>query len=70
MVLGQTLNRDTLHKILEIPGLGRSPGEGNSLPTPGFLPGGFHGQGSLVGYSAWGHHINNDIYTVMCKTDS
>ena len=34
-----------------IPGLGRSPGEGNSLPTPGFLPGGFHGQGSLVGYS-------------------
>ena len=25
-----------------IPGLGRSPGEGNGLPTPVFLPGDFH----------------------------
>ena len=25
------------------PGLGRSPGEGNSLPTPVFLPGEFRG---------------------------
>ena len=33
-----------------IPGLGRSPGEGNGNPTPVFLPGKFHGQGSLVGY--------------------
>ena len=24
------------------------------LPTPGFLPGDFHGQRSLVGYSPWG----------------
>ena len=24
------------------------------LPNPGFLPGGFHGQRSLVGYSPWG----------------
>ena len=24
------------------------------LPTPVFLPGGFHGQRSLVGYSPWG----------------
>ena len=24
-------------------------------PTPGFLPGKFHGQRSLVGYSPWGH---------------
>ena len=35
-----------------IPGLGRSPGEGN---TPAFLPGEFHGQRSLMGYSPWGH---------------
>ena len=34
-----------------VPGSGRSPGEGNGQPTPGFLPGKFHGQGSLVGYS-------------------
>ena len=25
------------------------------LPTPAFLPGEFHGQRSLVGYSPWGH---------------
>ena len=24
-------------------------------PTPGFLPGEFHGQRSLEGYSPWGH---------------
>ena len=32
-----------------VPGLGRSPGEGNSLPTPVFWPGEFHGL-----YSPWG----------------
>ena len=32
-----------------IPGLERSPGEGNG--TPVFLPGKFHGQRSLGGYS-------------------
>ena len=31
-------------------GLGRFPGEGSR-----FLPGEFHGQSSLVGYSPWGH---------------
>ena len=25
------------------------------LPTPAFLPGKFHGQRSLAGYSPWGH---------------
>ena len=35
-----------------IPGLGRSPGEGN---IPVFLPGEFRGPRSLVGYSPWGH---------------
>ena len=32
-----------------IPGSGRSPGKGNKLPTPVFLPGEFHGQRNLVG---------------------
>ena len=32
-------------------GSGISSGEENGLPTPVFLPGEFHGQGSLVGYS-------------------
>ena len=38
-----------------IPGLGRSPGEGNGNSTPVFLPGGSHGQRSLVVYGPWGH---------------
>ena len=34
---------------------GRSPGEGNGSPLQySFLPGEFHGQRSLVGYSLWG----------------
>ena len=33
------------------PGLRRSPGEVNGYPLPVFLPGEFHGQKSLVGYS-------------------
>ena len=38
-----------------IPGLARSSGEGNGLPTPVFLPGEFHVQRSLAGYSRWDH---------------
>ena len=37
-----------------IPGSGRSVGEGNGQPTLVLLPGKFHGQRSLVGYSSWG----------------
>jgi len=36
--------------LSSIPGLGRSPREGNGNPLPVFLPGEFHGQRSLVGY--------------------
>ena len=35
-----------------IPGLGRSPGEGNGYPL--VLPGELHGQRSLAGYNPWG----------------
>ena len=35
------------------PWVGKIPGDGQ--PTPVFLPGEFHGQRSLVGYSPWGH---------------
>ena len=38
-----------------IPGLGRSPGEGNDNPLQQFLRGKFHGQRRLAGYSLWGH---------------
>ena len=37
-----------------IPGFGRSPGEGNGKPV--FLPGKFHDQRGLVGYSPWGQN--------------
>jgi len=37
-----------------IPVLGRSPGVGNGNPTLVFLPGKFHGQRNLAGYSPWG----------------
>ena len=36
-----------------VPRLGKSPGEGNDLPTPVFLPGEFHGERSLPSYRAW-----------------
>ena len=45
-------NGEDLDLIL---GLGRSPGEGEWIPTPVFLPGEFHGQKSLEIYSPWGH---------------
>ena len=34
-----------------VPGSGRCRGEGNGNPLQYFLPGEFHGQGSLAGYS-------------------
>ena len=38
-----------------IPGWGRFPWRRKWQPTPKFLPGEFHGQRSLVGYSPWDH---------------
>ena len=38
-----------------IPGLRGSPGGGHDNPTPVLLPGEFHGQRSLAGYSLWDH---------------
>ena len=38
-----------------IPMLGRFPWRREWQPTPVFLPGEFHGQRILVGYSPWGH---------------
>ena len=42
-----------------IPGLGRFPWRRTWQPTPVFLPGEFHGQRSLVGYSPWGCKESN-----------
>ena len=48
-----------------IPGLGRSPGEGNGNPLQySFLPGKSHGQRNLVGYSPWGlKRVKHDLAT-------
>ena len=37
------------------PSVRKIPLSGKWQPTPVFLPGQFHGQSSLVGYSPWGH---------------
>ena len=52
-----------------IPGLGRSPGEENGwLPTPVFLPREFHGQRSLLGYSACRSKVLvTQSYPTLCE---
>ena len=45
-----------------VPGLGRSPGEGNGNPLAVFVPGKSHGQRSLAGYRPWGHkRVRHDL---------
>ena len=39
--------------VKNLPANGKSPGGREWHPTPVFLPGEFHGQRSLVGYSPW-----------------
>ena len=46
-----------------IPGLGRSPGEGNSNPLQCSYLENPHGQRSLVGYSPRGHRVRQDSGT-------
>ena len=43
-----------------IPGLGRSPGEGNGTPLQYSCLENPHGQRSLVGYSPWGRRVGHD----------
>ena len=52
-----------------VPGLGRFPWRREWPPTSEFLPGKFHGQRSLVGYSPWGHKesdMTEHIQTLPC----
>ena len=43
------------------PWVGQIPWRREWLPTPVFLPGEFHGQRSLVGYSPWGRKESETI---------
>ena len=44
------------------PWVGKIPWRMERLPTPTavFLPGEFHGQRGLVGYSPWGRRVRHD----------
>ena len=43
-----------------IPGLGRSPGEGQGNPLQYFCPENPHGERSLAGFSPWGRRVRHD----------
>ena len=47
-------NAGDARDVGSIPGSGNFPGEGNDNSLQYFLPGKFHGQRSVVGYSPWG----------------
>ena len=49
-----------------IPGSGRFPWRRKWQLTPVLLPGEFHGQRSLAGYSPWGHRVGHDCVTNFC----
>ena len=53
MVKNPPASAEDIRDVGSVPGSGRSPGGGRGNP-PVFLPGKFHGQRSLVGYSPWG----------------
>ena len=56
MVKNPPANAEDTRDEGSIPGSGRSSGEGKGNQSASvFLPGEFHEQRSLVGYSLWGH---------------
>ena len=55
MVKNPPANAGHTRDVGSIPGWGRSPGVGKWQPTLVYLPGKFHGQRSLVGYSQRSH---------------
>ena len=54
MVKNLTANAGGVRDTGSIPGSGRSPWRRAWQPNPVFLPGGFHGQRTLVSYSSEG----------------
>ena len=50
-----------------IPGVGKIPWRRKWQPTPVFLPGKFHGQRSLVGYSPWGRKSQTRLSNFTSK---
>ena len=58
MVKNLPANSGDIRDTSSVPGLGRSPGEGNSNHSS-ILAWRIHGQRNLVGYSLWGHKEMN-----------
>ena len=50
-----------------IPESRRFPWRREWQPTPAFLPGEFHGQSSVAGYSSWGHKELDSAFTFTLK---
>ena len=48
------------------PWVGKIPWRRAWQPTPVFLPGEFHGQRNLAGYSPWGHKESDTSETTTC----
>ena len=48
-------NLSAMRRLEFNPWVGKVPWRRERLPTPVFLPGKYHGQRGIVGYSSWGH---------------
>ena len=51
------------------PGVRKIPWKRKQQPSPVFLPGKFHGQRSLVGYSPWGHKESDTTEHVYTRSE-
>ena len=49
-----------LYTQVQFLGWEEDPLEKGMQPTAVFLPGEFHGQRNLAGYSLWGHRVRHD----------
>ena len=56
MVKNLPSNAGDIRDVGSVTEAGRSPGEGNAV----FLPGKYHGQRSLAGYSPWSYKVRQD----------
>ena len=60
-----------IYRLKFNPWVGKIPWRRKWQPTPVFLPGKFHGQKSLAGYSPWGHKDSDMTeqltHTYICR---
>ena len=71
LVAQRVKNPPAMQKTLMDPWVGKIPRRRKWQPTPVFLPGEFHGQRNLVGYSPWGRkewdtHTHTILECYLC----